>query len=542
MALINCPECGKEGISEHATSCPNCGFPIAAHFKAIEEEKIRKEKEEKRREQQEKNRKLIEEREAKRREQEQERERIRMEKEEEKRKKNLIEGEMKPLIGSLECVYDWTDLSNLAFVIINNIRESISVGFDIKYVSSENVSNCIETVNSGILEYPYVIPAIKLNYDNGQNKKCDIQNSSGKVFKKYWDYNHFGAWCTPIVSIYTKDETQINEIIRTIDNKYKDAIQVLVSNIFDESEKYAISLSISKKTEVVKYTCLDETTQFSAKIEFEAVIFPFYVDINRNQIKQKMLANFRKVQLAQMCAVYLAEKNKFEGEITLYERLFADVSGLKSFFGPAKTEAYDNLKNMLKMGQQYTPELIEASFPCLSIVYHNLPNDIMVKKPKAQLEAEINKIFTLYTSIRDSICNELGIPANIDVANSSCATHTTAMRSNAGLKYILNELGKVPTKKIAEIISEYTEMLEEEIEEELARREAAREREELEGDGGGDIIKGMLGAYVGYKAGKMQREKNSKQHLRGSSGCQRNHSDFCNGCRHYDLCADRTFF
>lgn len=116
------------------------------------------------------------------------------------------------------------------------------------------------------------------------------------------------------------------------------------------------------------------------------------------------------------------------------------------------------------------------------------------------------------------------------------------MRSNAGLKYILNELGKVPTKKIAEIISEYTEMLEEEIEEELARREAAREREELEGDGGGDIIKGMLGAYVGYKAGKMQREKNSKQHLRGSSGCQRNHSDFCNGCRHYDLCADRTFF
>ncbi len=27
MALINCPECGKE-ISEQATSCPNCGTPI----------------------------------------------------------------------------------------------------------------------------------------------------------------------------------------------------------------------------------------------------------------------------------------------------------------------------------------------------------------------------------------------------------------------------------------------------------------------------------------------------------------------------------
>ena len=27
MALINCPECGKE-ISERASCCPNCGFPI----------------------------------------------------------------------------------------------------------------------------------------------------------------------------------------------------------------------------------------------------------------------------------------------------------------------------------------------------------------------------------------------------------------------------------------------------------------------------------------------------------------------------------
>ncbi len=33
MALIKCPECGKE-ISEYAKSCPNCGFPvICTNFK-----------------------------------------------------------------------------------------------------------------------------------------------------------------------------------------------------------------------------------------------------------------------------------------------------------------------------------------------------------------------------------------------------------------------------------------------------------------------------------------------------------------------------
>ena len=38
MALINCPECGKE-ISEKAGSCPNCGCPLNTIEKAVEESK-----------------------------------------------------------------------------------------------------------------------------------------------------------------------------------------------------------------------------------------------------------------------------------------------------------------------------------------------------------------------------------------------------------------------------------------------------------------------------------------------------------------------
>jgi hypothetical protein len=29
MALISCPECQKEGISDKALTCPYCGVPIA---------------------------------------------------------------------------------------------------------------------------------------------------------------------------------------------------------------------------------------------------------------------------------------------------------------------------------------------------------------------------------------------------------------------------------------------------------------------------------------------------------------------------------
>ena len=32
MALINCPECGRENVSDTATACPSCGYGIKEHF------------------------------------------------------------------------------------------------------------------------------------------------------------------------------------------------------------------------------------------------------------------------------------------------------------------------------------------------------------------------------------------------------------------------------------------------------------------------------------------------------------------------------
>lgn len=37
MALIKCPECGRENVSDSAESCPNCGYGIKAHFKKSKE-------------------------------------------------------------------------------------------------------------------------------------------------------------------------------------------------------------------------------------------------------------------------------------------------------------------------------------------------------------------------------------------------------------------------------------------------------------------------------------------------------------------------
>lgn len=35
MALVNCPECGKQNVSDTAVSCPDCGFAIKDYYEKI---------------------------------------------------------------------------------------------------------------------------------------------------------------------------------------------------------------------------------------------------------------------------------------------------------------------------------------------------------------------------------------------------------------------------------------------------------------------------------------------------------------------------
>lgn len=42
MALINCPECGRENVSDSAHSCPNCGFGIRDYCIKVEQDRVEK--------------------------------------------------------------------------------------------------------------------------------------------------------------------------------------------------------------------------------------------------------------------------------------------------------------------------------------------------------------------------------------------------------------------------------------------------------------------------------------------------------------------
>ena len=70
MALVTCPECGRENVSDSAVACPECGYGIKEHFDKI---RIKEEAEKRRIEEQKRAEKARQEAEEKRRIQEQKR-------------------------------------------------------------------------------------------------------------------------------------------------------------------------------------------------------------------------------------------------------------------------------------------------------------------------------------------------------------------------------------------------------------------------------------------------------------------------------------
>lgn len=42
MALITCPECGRDKISDYAECCPSCGYPIKKRYDEIKEQERKK--------------------------------------------------------------------------------------------------------------------------------------------------------------------------------------------------------------------------------------------------------------------------------------------------------------------------------------------------------------------------------------------------------------------------------------------------------------------------------------------------------------------
>ena len=129
MALVSCPECGREKVSDTAESCPNCGYAIKAHYIKISQEKACKE------------RRLIAELEKKRTEEEKERK--------EQEEYNSIKMPRKPQIQWARPVVMWA-ITIFLFVLTN-----IAVGVIFAIVAIRDTGYTVYVYNQQMQKYKF---------------------------------------------------------------------------------------------------------------------------------------------------------------------------------------------------------------------------------------------------------------------------------------------------------------------------------------------------------------------------------------------------
>lgn len=231
MALVKCPECGREKVSDSAEMCPDCGYAIKVYY-----DKVRQEEEEKR---------LAEEREQKRIAEEEERKRLQEEKEKQHQEN------MNKYFGTPMKKLGWgvVACALLALIIMfgmyidkeNKIAEAIE---DSKgYV--DRIKTCVSSIDSTLnsADYVYGTFASQSAVDNVTDDLRDISLYMGWVDSDYKE----DVRVADAIESYVKSKTSCEsweEYKTYINNEY------FVADTNDESaEKLVKEVSYSSSEE-----------------------------------------------------------------------------------------------------------------------------------------------------------------------------------------------------------------------------------------------------------------------------------------------------
>ena len=161
MALVKCPECGREKVSDSADMCPDCGYAIKAYY-----DKIKKEEEEKR---------LAEEREKQRIAEEEERKRLQEEREKQHQENinKYFGSSMKKLAWGISACIVLVLVIMLGMYINkeNQIAEAIE---DSKgYV--DRINRCVSSIDSTLSSADFVFGTFA-SQDVVDNVKDDLRD------------------------------------------------------------------------------------------------------------------------------------------------------------------------------------------------------------------------------------------------------------------------------------------------------------------------------------------------------------------------------
>ena len=413
---------------------------------------------------------------------------------------------------------DRRDLMLANNIVLDYLKNNLSTGRPITFFSIEQSDIVEKTVNKFEFSFPYVMVTTSFRYFTDY-RKFTLTKSDGRSYSRYYDQKTLPSQYAPRIEVISDVEAEVIEITEKI------------KELFNEPKYFSVPF-LGVKEETFSFPCELETVlnerdiYNGGKTIFlqKTVVFKFaqwasFIDDEVNPTPNDSMRFFRKLQYAQFCLLYSGMKDTCDSQLTLYEWLYLYVSKMRGVFGPAQTNEYKILKNRIQTGQPFDADLVDKAFPNISLIYHELPNDIGNRVSVDEIRKNVYRILDQYKINWEKTCAEINLPNDFVFYGK-----TLSVRDNDGMLYVLGALEKNMMRSFDDVFEEMkAKVVEMYMEEQREAQGSYYEPEPSQSYGGGssflgDVLKTATGVALGNKISG--NSNNGRKDFMGSAGCQ----------------------
>lgn len=398
MGLIKCPDCGNM-VSERAEMCPSCGCPVSAFKPDF----------------------------------------------------FLMSSALLGL-HLLKCA-DKKDLILAGDCLLNDLKENLRTDFPVTFIGSSNLKEHLSKITDKKFSFPYVFVTAGFRYIIDY-MKFPLVSKGGRIYERYYDENILPCNYGPVIEIFSDNPEQVNEISEKITALFKNVKTYSIPFACSENDSLQFTneiLQISEpqllidsiETKLIRKTVTLKQSQWAS------------VKGSEDTIRLESVKTLRMLQLAQFCLYFSSGKDGCENELALYDFIF---NGTRSDV-PYQSGEFKSLKNLVVSGRPFDSDLVDKVFPNISLIYHELPNDLLGRTHVSVVREKVFGLIGMYESTWKTICDSFDLPEELDVPDWDYSGLSNNVRSADGLGFLIESLVEDHTGKIKDLVNEYARLL-----------------------------------------------------------------------------------
>ena len=399
--------------------------------------------------------------------------------------------------------FDREDLMLANQAVIDHLKGNLSCGRPVTFFSLET-SDLAEKIVGHEFSFPYVFVTSSFRYYLDY-RRFTLTLANGSTVNRYYNPKTLPSEYAPRIEVISDSETEVNDLIAKIKDIFRMPLRFKVPFLGGKNEYLTFDCEIESVEMTNDIYSGGKTRLLHKTVVFKKVPWASYIDEDVNPCKNSSMKLLRDLQYAQFCLLYSEMRGYCEGQLDLYEGLFEGKSGGSSRAFP--TDEYKTLKKKLQAGQPFEADLVDKAFPNISLIYHELPNDIHDHVPADKVRSAVFAVLDRYNAGWEKACIGSNLPNDFLMYG-----RTVSLRDNDGLLYLIESLEANIMRTIDDILEEIkakvTQMYLDE--QRQAREDAYYESRYSSGRSSilGDILKTAAGVALGNKiSGNTDKDK-----------------------------------